>query len=764
MCIVYLSVMLGTALWGSASGRGWQGTFPVEMLPEESMVTVTGQIFREDVLADYQVLYVKRAQIQSQEKSVKEPYFIVYVKGEGAFALGNIVEASGSLEFFENERNPGAFSRKKYYRTQKIAACIWTDRAKVVDARTYPFRERLRILRQQWSSKINEVLGEEKGGILNAMLLGDKQQMDPQVKERYQLNGIAHILAISGLHLSFVGMGFYRLVRRLCGSYLAGGMAGITFLLTYILMIGCSVSAVRAVIMFCMQVGADMAGRVNDRATSWGLAMAGVILWRPLAFFDAGFQLSFGAMGAVLFLYPLIVSYRAADDRAEAAPTRQSRVRQLAGNLAESLQVSLCIQLVTMPVILYHYYELPSYAVLLNLIVIPLMSVVLLLGFLGSVLILAIYPMGAGMLRGCGWILGFFDMLCRWAERLPGRRMILGRPEIRGILIYYACLFLMMAVMMWNQKREQEREHKTEPEREPARVRRGVPGLVMAAGMLVLLVNCPAIHHPGLEITFLDVGQGDCAFIRTEEGDTCLIDGGSSDTDQVGRYQIEPFLKSRGVARIDYVLVSHGDQDHINGLQELMERQQEGVEIGCLVLPEQSVWDEKLEDLYGCAVKMQIPAAVIRKGQMLRWKDVTLSCLGPDEALTDPGNEASMVLELTDGELRVLFTGDVEGKGEEYLTDAIEENCTVLKTAHHGSRNSTSDAFLEKAAPELAVISAGRENRYGHPHAETLERLKKAGCAILNTAETGAITLRLTGKEVANLQIIQYNRFYEKFE
>ena len=176
------------------------------------------------------------------------------------------------------------------------------------------------------------------------------------------------------------------------------------------------------------------------------------------------------------------------------------------------------------------------------------------------------------------------------------------------------------------------------------------------------------------------------------------------------------------------------------------------------------MWDEKLEDLYGCAVKMQIPAAVMRKGQMFRWKDVTLSCLGPDESLTEPGNEASMVLELTDGELRVLFTGDVEGKGEEYLTDTIEEKCIVLKTAHHGSKNSTSDTFLEKAAPELAVISAGRENRYGHPHAETLKRLEKAGCAILNTAESGAITLRLTGKEVANLQIIQYNRFYEKFE
>ena len=123
-----------------------------------------------------------------------------------------------------------------------------------------------------------------------------------------------------------------------------------------------------------------------------------------------------------------------------------------------------------------------------------------------------------------------------------------------------------------------------------------------------------------------------------------------------------------------------------------------------------------------------------------------------------------MVLELQYGELKVLFTGDVEGAGEELLTEDLAGTYTVLKAAHHGSRNSTSEAFLEKARPRLTIISAGRENRYGHPHAETLERLMEEGCGILNTAECGAITLRQTGKEVENLRIIQYNRFYEKFE
>ncbi len=760
--MLYLLIMFGVVCQEMRAGTGRFVHFPVDALEAGADVTVSGEVFRIDEAEECQTVYLKKAEICDGRQSVEESYFIVYVKGEKTFALGNQIKASGSLEFFENERNPGAFSRKKYYRTQKIAACIWTEEVELTDAEVYPVRERLRLLRKRWTSAVLSVLGERKGGILNAMMLGDKRQMDVEVKERYQLNGIAHILAISGLHLSFVGVGFYRFVRRISGSYLAGGLAGITFLLLYIAMIGCTVSAVRAAIMFWMQVGADMTGRVNDRLTAYTLAMAGVIWWRPLAFFDAGFQLSFGAVGAVLFLYPMIMSEKNA-----------------LGKLAESLQVSLSIELITVPVILYHYYELPSWSVLLNLIVIPLMSLVLLLGFLGSLGLMILRPAGIGMLHGCGYILDFFEILCKTIERFPVRRLTTGRPGLAGIILYYAILAI---VVFWYRKQKEVCEEVKNVRFMLGTVLRLV---LLSTGIFALVMNCPAFRHRGLEITFLDVGQGDCAFVRTEDGHTCLIDGGSSDTKKVGRYQIEPFLKCRGVGQLDYVFVSHGDMDHINGLEELMERQQEGVTIGCMVLPDQKLWDDKLEQLCELAISNGIRVVTIQKGQEIPWKDVTLTCLEPDAKELDEtgrgtsgsgasedaewdrglsGNAASMVLELKYGDLKVLFTGDVEGTGEEMLTEDMTENCTILKVAHHGSKNSTSEVFLEKVEPELAIISAGRENRYGHPHAETLERLEMSGCSILNTAECGAITLRQTGKEVANLRIIQYNRFYEKFE
>ena len=745
--MLYLVIMLVMVSREMMTGAGIFVTFPVDTVENGRLVTVTGEVFRIDETEEYQTLYLKRVGISDGRQNIQERYFLAYVKGNHSFALGNKIKASGSLEFFENERNPGAFSRKKYYRTQGIPACIWAEEAELVNRNTDLFRERLRLLRKRWSETVLQILGEKKGGILNAMLLGDKQKMDAEIKEQYQLNGIAHILAISGLHLSFVGLGFYRFVRRTSGSYLAGGLAGITFLLLYIAMIGCTVSAVRAVIMFCMQVGADMTGRVNDRLTAYTLAMAGVIWWRPLAFLDAGFQLSFGAVGAVLFLYPIIASEKNAF-----------------GKLAESLRVSVCIELLTVPVILHHYYELPTWSVLLNLIVIPLMSLVLLLGFLGGMGLMLIRPAGIGMLYGCGYILDFFELLCKGMEYLPGRRLTTGRPGTAGIILYYMILAI---VVFWYRKQKEVCEEVKDVHFMPGT---GLRLILLAAGIFALVMNCPAFRHTGLEITFLDVGQGDCAFVRTEGGRTCLIDGGSSDTKKVGRYQIEPFLKCRGVRRLDYVFVSHGDMDHINGLEELLERQQEGIAIACMVLPERKLWDGKLEQLYELATSNGIRVVTIQKGQEISWEDVTLTCLEPcaerfEKASGEiSGNAASMVLELQYGELKVLFTGDVEGEGEEILTEDMKEDCTVLKVAHHGSRNSTSEAFLKKSEPMLAIISAGRENRYGHPHAETMERLTVEGCRILNTAECGAITLRQTGKEVANLRIIQYNRFYEKFE
>lgn len=692
---------------------------------------------------NYQILYLRNNSIyvqtdHRQEQIVQEPYVMIYDDGGLSLRLGNTLQVMGELCFFEEERNPGGFSQKDYYQVKKIAAYLWSSQVQRLDGRVFLLRDLLYRFRLQWEKQLMETAGEEEGGVLCAILLGNKKEINDNIKQIYQMGGLSHILAISGLHLSFVGLGFYRMLRRLTGSYALGGAFGMAFLLLYIIMIGSSVSAVRALIMFCIRVGADMSGRVYDAPTAVAAAAAGVILWRPFSFYDAGFQLSFGAVCGIIFLYPLVSEEEAGYRNSAVKEKRNTRSSLLSG-IKDSFTASICIQAATLPAILFHYYEFPVYSVLLNLIVIPLMSLLLVSGFAGSFLCL-FWP-GGGILcmQLCGLILKLYERLCRGIGLLPKHQLITGKPEVFGIIVY--CTGLLLCLLLLHGK-----------------ICRAARAGAYTVGMLALIFSCPAVNHKGLEAVFLDVGQGDGIFIRERGGITCLIDGGSSDVSKVGKYRIEPFLKARGVSEIDYAFVTHGDSDHISGLEELLERQDIGVRISCVVFPEQELWDEKLESLCLLAREYGTRTAVMHPGQRLEGKKLILGCIAPDgEKLAETGNAASLVLEGTYGELDILFTGDVEGEGENLLTEILEKEYEVLKVAHHGSKNSTNEKFLEIVHPKLAVISAGRDNRYGHPHEETLVKLEKEGAAVLITAQSGAVILKAKGKDAADLKITQYN-------
>lgn len=244
-----------------------------------------------------------------------------------------------------------------------------------------------------------------------------------------------------------------------------------------------------------------------------------------------------------------------------------------------------------------------------------------------------------------------------------------------------------------------------------------------------------------------------------------LVDGGSSDVKQVGKYRIEPFLEARGAGCLDYVFISHGDADHRNGVEQLLERQEQGVKVNCLVLPEKNVWDEGLEELAGKAVEQGTKVVILKQGDKIEAEGLVVTCLLPERDYAgEKGNEASMVLDIRYGYFDMLLTGDLGAEGERRLAQNHEKDYDVLKVAHHGSDFSSDEEFLSAVKPEVALISAGKENRYGHPGKETIARLKNAGCRIYCTKETGAVILKTDGKTIAKPEIFKYNGSYEKFE
>ena len=248
------------------------------------------------------------------------------------------------------------------------------------------------------------------------------------------------------------------------------------------------------------------------------------------------------------------------------------------------------------------------------------------------------------------------------------------------------------------------------------------------------------------------MGQGDGIFLRTPNGRTCFVDGGSSDISKVGEYRIVPFLESQGVKELDYVFISHGDADHMSGIEEILQNQTLGVRIKNLVLPPVRLHDDALKKLGKTAKENGTKVFGMEAGQQMSLGEMSLTCMAPSQEYQgETGNAASMVLWMEWKNLEMLLTGDVEGEGEVQLTEWMRAHgktkCDILKAAHHGSKNSTLPEFLQQLTPKYAWISSGIGNRYGHPAKETVERLSEKGCELYGTQEYGAVTLKIKGEK-----------------
>ncbi|MEJ8735374.1 ComEC/Rec2 family competence protein [Mediterraneibacter sp. ICN-202921] len=713
---------------------------------------ISGTVYKREEKEHVQAFYIKNIRISGKCKTqiIEESKILVYLKpniSKKQVKIGNQVYVQGAAEVFETARNRGNFDTRFYYCRQGIHALLWADSIEVISADTAAVREKLTALKYRWKNSLIEILGGYYGNGVSAVLLGEKAGLDESMKEEFRKTGIGHILAISGLHMSFIGMGLYKILRRLGLPFAVSGAVSAVFMLLYTMMTGAGISSIRALLMFAIRMGAEVSGRQYDMATSLSLAAAIVAVSSPLSVLDASFLLSFGSLAGLLLLLPILE--KGLISGGEEKRKVQVRVKK---HCLRGLCASAAVNLALLGPMLYFYFEIPPYSIFLNMLIIPLMPLFMSAGLLGSGLLLFAKSAGKKVLFLCKGILFFYDRACTLAGRLPGSRVVTGRPPQIYMLLYYVVL-AGICIWFYNKKdrdRKQSTDEQAEKDRQRKRAWKAVGGFAAAAFILPAACMCSHRIKTGMEIVVLDVGQGDGIFIRGPKGKRYLIDGGSSDVSMVGKYRIEPYLLSGAVDTLDYILISHGDEDHINGTKELLERQKIGVRIKNLVLPPEQVWDEKLTDLAQMAVQNDTKVLVMGKGDRLTEGKMKIVCLHPDQEYDqEKGNEASMVLDISYKNLDILLTGDIEGQSEQTLVkEEIRGTYEILKVAHHGSKGSSGQRFLEQVDPEIALISAGIENRYGHPHEEVLKRLKTQGSRVYSTQDNGAITIESDGQSI----------------
>ena len=627
---------------------------------------------------------------------------------------GERIEVYGKISPVEAPRNEGVFDFRLYYRTISVHGSMYGRSFRVIGGEPKPFERGLQELRLRMGDILDQLLPPQDAGIYRALLTGDKSAMDEDIRSLYQENGIAHILAVSGLHLSILGLGVYELLRHFGRSKAASGSVAALLIISYGILTGCSGSALRAVLMLLLRFLAAAVGRSYDMLTAMAAA-ALFLLWKePFMLFGAGFQLSFLAVLAIGLCHVL------------PAPKHP---------LLEGLWFSFYLQLLTLPVILFHYFRFPLYGIFLNLIVLPLMGCVIYSGVFAVGLFGLSEKLATIAVGGGHWILRLYTLLCTHCAALPYSSLLLGRPSMHSILLYYTAL----GVVTWALAERHAAERSG-----LAACRLPLPCIVLP--LLLSMLCLPAKQPQGLEITALDVGQGD-GFILRNQGLVMSVDGGSTSDQRLGENVLVPYLESQGIGHIDLALITHCDADHYSGIQYLLEEEPK-MSIGELLLPRVAMQDARYDALRDAAAARDVRIRYFGQGDCIDLGEVEIRGYYPagTERL-EAANDHSIGMLLRASDFQMLFTGDMDEDCERQMLAALWEADTgypkidVLKAGHHGSHTSSSEALLAALRPDYAILSYGVGNDYGHPHAETRERLRRYDVKMLETGVMGEIRI-----------------------
>lgn len=692
------------------------------------------------------VIYLKKAILIRSGSTKNYPIRNIKCTGKeekiNSLREGMHVRLEGMLVLPELPRNPGQFNRRIYESGKKIDFYLENPTVLEVKEQRSGVREVVEIWKTEMMNRCEKIYPDEEAGILEAMLFGEKSELSGDIKELYQAAGISHVLVISGLHISLLALAVAGILRRLGFPMPVWVILSVGVLAGYGILIGQPTTAVRALLMFFVLQGARLLGRSYDLLSA--LAFAGILMLldNPDLILDGGCRLSFCAViGVGWYVSEKNKIFWSIGEKEKRKNRGKGGKGSSAGAILENIRAGWYLWLFTLPVMLDTFYQVSVVGILWNLVAIPLLPVIIASGGLGVVL--AGWNIFLGSLAGSPayGMLQLYQEIGNISEKLPVGMWTPGQPSKPVIAGYYLVIFLLVLVEKQLIKREKRWKI--------------FPGMELCSMLLLLLL----MAHPWQQrekITFLDVGQGDASLLQSG-GQTLLLDGGSTSQKNVGTYVILPCIKQQGISCLEAVVLTHTDQDHINGVTEVLEEGKKGwLTVKNLMYPYWMEGTEQGKQLKKLAEEAGASCRKIRAGDRLTIGKAEAVVLYPkeQEKIAEP-NAGSLVLFWKWEGVRAMFTGDLPEEKERELLQNLPA-CEILQVGHHGSATSTCREFLEQVQPSLAVISCAMKNRYGHPSPDTVDRLKKTGCEIRYTMKSGAITIRKRGREILVTEYLEH--------
>ena len=677
-------------------------------------------------------------------------YRVILYCEESRYELGTRLELSGRVYGILPSSNPGVMNLEQYYRSNQIVLSGYEDEVMLSEAsgdsnfleRIYfDIKKGLYKLKEHLKKVIFDISNEDVGAFIAGVLLGDRRYIEEDIMELFQLNGVVHILAISGMHISLIGRGILKLLRCIGLKLPWASAISVIFILLYGEMTGLSNSTLRAIIMLTIAYGADVLGRSYDMHTSLGIALFIMLIGNPYRIMDGGMLLSFGAIGGII-----LGRYIETIIKTNKEIKRFSKKRRKVWGLISSVIMSGSVTLFTLPILANLYYQVPLYSLLSNLLIVPFMSIVIMLGALGIVLWHIVALWGVIVYVPLESVYDWFNIVCRVVERFPFAVINTGKLSYGTIVLYYGIILMIVILIKPRNQRKLRRaiHSRLHIWLSPKKWRRVLVATLICiciVGVGLMYAVESACEKKG--IYFLDVGQGDGILIKAINGSDIVVDGGSTDMKELGKYTFVPALKSLRMSTVDYWFLTHGDMDHTSAIIYIL-TEDTGISIDNIVVSDKYSDDQGLIQIESLAREKNINFIVMSEGDYVDLEYEKIYCVAPKKDMPyEDVNQASMGLYYKSQRVSVLFTGDMDSAAVETMLSLTEkeyyEEVNILKVPHHGSKYSYSSRLYELCRGGVGIISVGANNNYGHPGAEVLQDLEKAGVEIFRTDLCGCV-------------------------
>lgn len=627
---------------------------------------------------------------------------------------GDLLYIEGEFKQPEEARNYKGYNYKQYLKTKKIIGTVELEKVKILKSSNGSF---IHNIQKYIRDTINGTLTDEEGNLLLAILLGDKDKLSEDIQESFKTSNLSHMLAVSGAHVSYIILGLTYVLQNSIIGKKNGKIVCIIFLLAFMAITNFTPSVTRACIMAILTLFSSIIYRKSDVYTNISVAALITLIFNPYSLLDLGFQLSYGGtIGIIIFIKRI---------------QEKKSNSKVINYIKQMALVSIYANIIIIPIMMYHFNTVSFTFIISNIMASPILGIIVITGFLFIIASITVKPLTRLIAIFIKPILSILIKISQICSKLPFSNILVVTPYMFNVISYYA-------IILYCIKSKKNNKCK----------------IIICLLIVLILINFIIYIFPQkLRIFFIDVGQGDSTLIITPDKKTVLVDGGGSDSFDVGEKVLLPYLLDRRILKVDYVLISHFDTDHCGGILTIMEK----VKVKNIIISEQAEHSENYERFKKLMIHKKIRLIEVKKGDKIKiGRYSEFKILFPTSRLLSENslNNNSIVAQFNYNNFKMLFTGDIEKLAEQQIlkTEKAEIRADILKVAHHGSKTSSIPEFIKAVRPKIALIGVGKNNTFGHPNQQTIKNLENIKCRIYRTDLQGEIIIKIDQKGRMNVK------------